>query len=152
MDGSKLGELSYLSEQFSSAQENFDPVQLSSAKFFMGQAQLSSAQRKFCKFTTLHSAERILEFVLGLGRRRRRHVQQNQIREYEDSAAAADDCAIQNDQTRARIVEQAESETIFAFEEFSFENVGRWTELARIYSEGDSHAANAHDDRRRSWK
>jgi hypothetical protein len=29
------------------------PAQLSSAKFFIGQAQLSSAQRKFFKFTTL---------------------------------------------------------------------------------------------------
>ena len=100
------------------------------------QVQIQTSLRRdfrrhhFDEHCAVHSAERILESVLGLGRGRRRHVQQNQIREYEDSAAAADDCAIQNDQTRTRIVEQAESEEIFTFEEFSLKNVRRWTELA----------------------
>ena len=43
------------SAQLSSAifQTSPSSAQLSSARFFSGQAQLSSAQQKFCKFTTL---------------------------------------------------------------------------------------------------
>ena len=42
-----------LAELTSSAQDFSDQFQLSSAKYFIGQAQLSSAQRKFFKYTTL---------------------------------------------------------------------------------------------------